>query len=294
MPSGHEAAAPADLWVIEPRQHGLLYRARELWHYRYLWWYFAKDTLTSLYRRSKLGWLWLVMRALAPVGLNGLFVGGVLGAGEDLPVPYTVFLLSGMATWVLFERSLIYVTRSLERNRKLVTKIYFPRLILPMAAVAPGLLFFAVLMVAFIAVVIVYHQQPEGVWYVTLRPQLLFALVAVVMSLALTVAVGLWTSVFQARFRDVRYGLRYTLPFGLFFTPILWPPDLLGDREWLLVFNPLWPIVKTFRWATLGSFPYFEAPTPVEMGASISLIALVLIAGMWFFNREESASIDKL
>jgi lipopolysaccharide transport system permease protein len=294
MPSGPDAAAAqADLWVIEPRQHGVWYRARELWRYRYLWWYFAKDTLTSLYRRSKLGWLWLVMRALAPVGLNGLLFGGIMGAGQNLPVPYPVFLMTGMAPWVLFERSLIYVTRSLERNRKLVTKIYFPRLILPISAVAPGLLFFAILVGALAATVVVYHQR-EAVWHVTLRPQLLFGLAAVAMSLSFTVAVGLWTSVLQARYRDIRYGLRYTLPFGLYFTPILWEPEELGDQQWLLGFNPLWPIVKLFRWATIGSYPEFAAPTPVEMFASVSLIAVVMITGMWFFNREEATSIDKM
>jgi len=291
MPSGPDAAAlPSDLWVIEARQHGVIYRARELWRYRYLWLFFAKDTLTSLYRRSKLGWLWLIMRVMGPIGLNGVVFGGIMDAGSG-EFPYALFMMSGMVTWVLFERSLLYVTRSLERNRKLLTKIYFPRLILPIAAVAPGLLFFAVLAVAYAGTVVYFHSL-EGRWYVTVRPEMLGAVAAVALSLTFTVAVGLWTSVLQARYRDIRYGLRYTMPFLLYLTPILYEKDQIpASLHGILLFNPMWPVVKLFRWGTLVGA---EAPTPLEMGVSLSLIGLTMLAGMWFFNREEAASIDKM
>jgi len=283
------AGAAGEWWEIEPRQHGAWERARELWRYRYLWWYFASDTMTSQFRRSKLGWVWLLLRVAGPVGLNAAVFGGMLGVESGGP-PYFLFFLCGTTTWVLFERSLLFVTRSLERNRKLVTKVYFPRLILPMSAIAPGLLYLGILVLVMIATVIYYFRQ-EGVWYVTLRPELLAAVAAIGLSLLFTVAVGLWTSVLQARYRDIRYGLRYVMPFWMYFTPIIYPATAIPEKwRWLVALNPMAPIVELFKWGTLGQ-GHLTIPSMVT---ALVLIAITMISGIWFFNREEAASIDKL
>jgi lipopolysaccharide transport system permease protein len=245
--------------------------------------------MASLYRRTKLGWLWLVLRATGPVGLNAVVFGGILQVGPD-NVPYFLFMVCGMTTWVLFERSLLYVTRSLERNRRLVTKIYFPRLILPMAAVAPGLLFLAILLLVTVGTVVFFRQQ-DGVWYITLRPELMASVAAILMSLAFTVAVGLWTSVLQARYRDIRFGLRYVMQVWFYLTPIIYPlSDVEEKWRWLMMFNPMAAVVALFKWGTLG----LEGPTVTGIVSSVSLIAVAAISGMWFFNREEAASIDRM
>ena len=286
MPSG---GAMADLWVIEPRQHGVLDRVRELWRYRYLWWYFAADTMTSMFRRSKLGWIWLLLRVAGPVGLNAVIFGGVIGVDSGGP-PYFLFFLCGTTTWVLFERSLLFVTRSLEQNRKLITKVYFPRLILPMSAVAPGLLYLLILLLVTVGTVIYYHNQ-EGVWYITLRPELLASVAAILLSLAFTVAVGLWTSVLQARYRDIRYGLRYVMPFWMYFTPIIYTVNTIPEQwRWLVAINPMAPVVELYKWGTLGQ----GHVTTAGLLSSLLLTVITMISGMWFFNREEAASIDTL
>jgi len=279
----------ADLWVIEPRQHGVLDRVRELWRYRYLWWYFAADTMTSMFRRSKLGWIWLLLRVAGPVGLNAVIFGGVIGVDSGGP-PYFLFFLCGTTTWVLFERSLLFVTRSLEQNRKLITKVYFPRLILPMSAVAPGLLYLLILLLVTVGTVIYYHNQ-EGVWYITLRPELLASVAAILLSLAFTVAVGLWTSVLQARYRDIRYGLRYVMPFWMYFTPIIYTVNTIPEQwRWLVAINPMAPVVELYKWGTLGQ----GHVTTAGLLSSLLLTVITMISGMWFFNREEAASIDTL
>ena len=291
MPFGPDVAIDAgeEWWEIEPRQHGVFDRARELWRYRYLWWYFASDTMTGMFRRSKLGWIWLLLRVAGPVGLNAVVFGGMLGVESGGP-PYFLFFLCGTTTWVLFERSLLFVTRSLERNRKLITKVYFPRLILPMSAVAPGLLYLLILLIVMIGTV-VYFFRKEGVWYITLRPELLAAVAAIVLSLTFTVAVGLWTSVLQARYRDIRYGLRYVMPFWMYFTPIIYPATAIPEKwRWLVILNPMAPIVELYKWGTLGH-AHITVPGLVT---SLVLIAITMISGVWFFNREEAASIDKL
>ena len=292
MPSAPDAAIDsraAEWWVIEARQNGLLDRARELWRYRYLWWYFAADTITSTFRRSQLGWLWLLARVTAPVGLNAAVFGGVLGVDSGR-TPYFLFFLCGTTTWVLFERSLLFVTRSLESNRKLITKVYFPRLILPMSAIAPGLLYLGILLIVTVATVIYYFRR-DGVWYITFRPELLASVAAIALSLAFTVAVGLWTSVLQARYRDIRYGLRYLMPFWMYFTPIIYPATMIPEQwRWLVAINPMAPIVELFKWGTLGQAHL----TTANVITSLVLITITMISGMWFFNREEAASVDKL
>jgi lipopolysaccharide transport system permease protein len=291
MPSAPDVAVDtgADWWEIEPRQHGVFDRARELWRYRYLWWFFAADTMTSQFRRSKLGWVWLLLRVAGPVGLNAVVFGGMLGVESGGP-PYFLFFLCGTTTWVLFERSLLFVTRSLEQNRKLITKVYFPRLILPMSAIAPGLLYLLILLIVTVGTVIYYYRH-EGLWYITLRPELLAAVAAIGLSLAFTVAVGLWTSVLQARYRDIRYGLRYVMPFWMYFTPIIYPVTAIPEKwRWLVALNPMAPIVELYKWGTLGHAHLSLS----HLVSALVLITITMISGMWFFNREEAASIDKL
>ena len=290
MSSVHEAVSPGlDEWVIEPRQHGVIARGRELWQYRRLWWYFASNTLTAMYRRSPLGWLWMIMRVAGPIGLSAIIFGGVLDVSSG-SVPYFLFFLCGMTTWMLFERSLLVITRSVEQNRRLVTKIYFPRLILPMSAVSIAFLYLTLLLVVMIGTTIYFFQR-EGVWYIRLRPELLVSVAAVVVSLLFAIAIGLWTSVLQTRYRDVRYGLRYFMPFWMYFTPIIYPLTRIPEEwRWVVSLNPMATVVEAFKWGTLGEGHF----TAVSVVMSLSLVTLAMISGIWFFTREEAASIDKL
>ena len=289
MSSSPEAATRLDEWIIEPRRHGVLARARELWQYRRLWWYFAKNTLTAMYRRTTLGWFWMVMRVAGPIGLSAIIFGGVLDISSGT-IPYFLFFLCGMTAWMLFERSLLAITRSVEQNRRLVTKIYFPRMILPMSAAAIGLLYLTLLLVVMIGTT-VYFFQRDGIWYIRLRPELLVSVAAVVVSMVFAVAVGLWTSVLQARYRDIRYGLRYFMPFWMYFTPIIYPLTRIPEEwRWVVALNPMATVVEAFKWGTLGEGHF----TPVSVVMSLTLVALTMISGIWFFTREEAASIDKL
>ena len=293
MPSAPEAFAAQDagMWVIEPRQLGAFSRLRELWSYRYLWWYFASATVTAMYRRSALGWLWLVLRVAGPIGLNAVVFGSMLNQADKVEdVPYFLFFLCGMATWMLFERSLQFVTRSVERHRRTVTRVYFPRLILPMSAVAPGLVYFAVTLVVMLVTLVVF-QQRDGRWYIPAQPRLLVALACVGASLFFAVAVGLWTSVLQARYRDISYGLRYVMPFWFYFTPVIYPLSQIPESyRWIVAINPMAPIVEAFKWGTLG----YGTLHPAALASSLVLMGVTMVSGLWFFNREESASVDKL
>jgi lipopolysaccharide transport system permease protein len=277
-------------WTIEPRQNTVVRRLVELWQYRRLFTYFASRTMQEMYQKSSLGWLWMILRVTAPIGVNSLIFGGLLQQKSEGGQPYFLFFLCGMTAWTLFDRSLLFVTRSVERNRRLVTKVYFPRLILPLAATAPAVVYLAVLTVVLTGAVL-YLRYQDGVWYIRMQPGLLLAAASVVLSLVFAVAVGFWTSVLQARYRDVRYGIRYLMPFGLYLTPVIYPLSHIPEKwRWLVAFNPMATVVEMFKLGTLG-----DGTVSVPMAIwHVVLIVVTLFSGIWFFNREESDSVDKL
>jgi lipopolysaccharide transport system permease protein len=279
-------------WTIEPRQNSVFARIAELWRYRHLLGYFATRTLQLLYKRSSFGWLWMMVRITAPIGLQGLIFGGALGIKSADGTPYFLFMLCGQTAWLLFDHSVLFVTRSIERNRKLIAKVYFPRLILPIAAVSPAVMFLTILSVVLFGVD-VYERYHDGVWYIPFDWRLLLAPAAVAVALFCSIAVGFWTSVLQARYRDIRFGLRYTMSFGLYATTVLYPLSEVNSVfvRRAIFLNPMESSVEMFRYATLGT--PLELPGAVITG-HLAVIAAVALGGIWFFNREESASIDKL
>lgn len=282
-------ASEAELWIIQPKVGTLGEKLRELWRYRYLWWYFAAENLKSQYRKTTLGWFWMLMRISGTVGLSTIIFGGVLAAQSDGP-PYFLFFVAGTATWTLFERSLLLVTRSLERNRKLVTKVYFPRLILPLSATGTGIAFFVITLVVMIGAT-VYFRWTRGIWYVVLGPRLIVALLSVVAALFVAVSVGLWTSVLQLRWRDVRLSLRYAMPFWFYLTPIIYPMSRIPEQyHWLVRLNPMSSIVEAFKWGTIGT----GSLHPQSLITSSIVMIVVFLGGVWFFSRAEAQSIDKI
>jgi lipopolysaccharide transport system permease protein len=279
-------------WSIEPRQANFFARIAEVWRYRHLLGYFATRTLQSLYKRSSLGWIWMLVRVAAPIGLNSIIFGGVLDQKSPDGTPYFLFMLCGHTAWTLFDQSLLHITRSMERNRKLIAKVYFPRLILPISAVSPAAIYLAILSLVLFGANI-YLRQREGVWYIPLEPRLLLAPLAVGIALSCAVAVGFWTSVLQARYRDIRFGLRYSMSFFLYATTVLYPLSQIGHPlvRGLVLVNPMESAIELFRYATVG--------TPIEMSDTVMAMQLLVIlviglGGIWFFNREEAASVDKL
>jgi lipopolysaccharide transport system permease protein len=277
-------------WAIEPRHSGVLARLAELWQYRHLLGYFAKRALQSVFMRTSLGWFWMTLRITAPIGLNTIIFGGVLDVKAG--VPYFLFLLCGHTMWTLFDRSLLFITRSMERNRKLISKVYFPRLILPISTVSPALVILAILTVALVASN-AYLRFRNGVWYIPLHPRLLLAPVAVLISLVFAVSIGFWTSVLQARHRDIRFGLHYSMTFFLYATTVLYPLSQIKYPllRWMVYLNPMESAIELFRFATLG-MPL--ELTSVTFAGQLVAIVMVGLTGVWFFNREEAASVDKL
>jgi lipopolysaccharide transport system permease protein len=292
-----EADAPVDRkaqkWVIEPARVGLIARAEELWRYRRILWFFASRRIKEKYEDKTLGRFWMFVQPLAPILISTLIFGNMLQVPSH-GIPYFLFILAGSSCWRIFERGVQRVTRSLDQNRGLIKKVYFPRLIAPISSVAPALSEFGILFLLLVFTCIYYFVK-DGVFYLRLGPQILFALLAVVMAAFLSISVGLWTTVMQVRHKDVQFSIRYFMQLWYYVTPVIFPLEELlkalpPQLHFVAYLNPMSPVVEMYKWGVLG-VGHFSS-TGLLMGVVMSLA--IFSGGVIYFNRSEAASVDKL
>jgi lipopolysaccharide transport system permease protein len=285
--SGIEPAKEA--WVIEPRRSGPMARARELWRYRRLLRYFAARSLDKLVRRTILGNWWLFIRPLFPLVVSTLIFGGMLKVSSD-GVPYFLFLLVGTAIWDLFATSLMWATRSLDMNRGLLTRIYIPRMLLPIATVTPALVTFAIYGGVGV-VATAYYRIIDGRFYLTFGPDSLWSVLAVALTMILAIGIGFWTAFPALVARDVRFTMQYVLGFWVLLTPVLYPLSQVPEKwRWLVLLNPMAAYVEMFKWGILG----LGGIHPREIGIAVTITAIVAASGLWFFDRSEAGAADKV
>ncbi len=274
-------------WAIEPRREGLLARLRDVWRYRRLLRFFGWKALQKLYARTVLGWSWLFIRPLFPLLVNTIIFSGVLGVGSG-GVPYFLFLVTGVSIWELFATAVTWGTRSLELNRGFMTRIYIPRLILPIAMMTPSYLTF-VINLAVLACAIVYYRLTTGVVYLV-PAKLGWAVVAMALAWLLALGISLWTSVPALVARDVRFTLGYVLGFWVFLTPVLYPLNVPDKYAWLMPLNPMAAIVNAFKYGVLG----IDVLNLRDLGIAALLATAVFVSGLWFFGRAEADAADKV
>lgn len=281
-------------WVISSRDGRNVFslvriQARSVLEQRHLVAFFSVQAVRRLYKRTVLGVAWIFIRPLAMVAMGAMLFGGILGVNTD-PVPYFLFFMVGTAGWQIFDSSLIWITRCLEANRKIIKRIYFPRIILPFAYITPALvecLIFSSLLLAAFA----YYYWQSGTVFINFSAELWLIPLAIFMSILLALAIGLWTSVWGANARDVRFVLRYILQAWYFFTPVIYPLAMIPEKwQWLVTLNPMTPIIESFRygWLRVGT-PAFELWIP-----SIVTIAVLLTGGVLFFVSKEAQAVDRL
>ena len=277
-----------DVWVVEPRNVGLVAQARDVWRYRYLFRFFAARALRKRYARTILGIGWLFIRPLFPVLIGTLVFGGVLGVQAD--VPFFLFLMVSMAHWRAFGSSLMWSTRSIEINRGMVKKLYFPRIILPIATMSPGLMDLIVYLLT-IFVAAIYYQVTSGVWYLQMPPRLLWAVLSLVLTLWFALSLGLFTSILGAQTRDMRWSLRYIMNGWMLLTPVMYPVTMIPEQwRWMLALNPMVAFIEAFKFGMIGSGGVDLSGLAIASG----LTAALFCVGLWFFNRAEATSADRL
>lgn len=282
-------AGESAVQIIEPRQPGGRSRMRELWAYRHLLRFFAGRAVDKIASRTVLGKAWLVIRPLADTLTRALVFGGVLKAPSG-GVPYLLFFIIGMWAWRLFDRSLFWATRAIEINRRIVRKMYFPHLLLPLASTAPGLIEFGVFSFMTAAALALYGIT-DGHSYLVLGPNLLLVPLGLLMSFLMAVSLGLITSVFGAFGRDTRYSLVYVLEFWMFVTPVIYPLSAIGSGfRPLAELNPMTPVIEMVRFGLVGSGEIL----PVPLVVTAVFITATSVLGLRFFSRFEAAAIDSV
>jgi lipopolysaccharide transport system permease protein len=277
-------------WVISAERHdGVVARVREVWQYRRILSFFAVRAVQSLYRKTYLGVWWLFIRTLVPL-LIGAFVFGEVIDVRSGNAPYLVFFLAGQLPWNFFDGPLVRASRAIDSNRQLLTKLYIPRIVLPLGQMTAGVVE-PVIIAAILAVTLVYYRWADGVWYIQPEPRVAAAFAAVFVILWFAFAASLFTSVWQGRARDMRYVLRHVVGFWVFLTPVAYPVSAVPIRyRWLVYLNPMTAPVETFKWAVLPgeehSWPWFLYTVAVTL--------VLFGSGLWYFARSEGATMDKL
>ncbi len=285
-PAGFATDAP---WTIEPVRPGLTAVMAEMWQYRRLFSFFAVSSVKYLYEGTGLGMFWLFGRPLLPILIGTFIFGRLLGAGSD-GLPYFLFYLAGNSIWMLFDRALLWSTRSLDMQRGVIQKMYFPRLIVPISGVAPSLAYFGIYATLLILTGF-YYLMVDGHWYLSRGPGWLIAFGMACGAIVMAISIGLFTSVWQAKYRDVRWGLRYVLGFWMYVTPVIYPMSQVPEKiHWVIYLNPMAAIVETFKWGLLGvgTLPV------VPLICALTIIPIMLAAGTVYFMRSEAASIDQM
>lgn len=278
-----DGATREPVWVENRASHGWLRQLnpRELWLYRELAYHLALRDVKLRYKQTAFGVAWAVLQPL----LAAVIFSIVFGRLADVPsdgIDYPAFVFAGLAIWVYVSNSVNAAAESLVEHRDLVTKVYFPRLLAPLAAVLPGLIDLAVSVGILALIMMIYG--------VALTPAILTLPLWILAGVAVALGFGFWLSALNALYRDVRYTLAFGLQLWLFISPVVFPSSLVDDG-WRFVFaaNPATGLIDGFRWCTVGG----PAPGTEDL-VSLAVGGCVLVGGAIYFRNVERRLADRI
>src|SRR6202050_1341121 len=273
------AAEATPVLILRPSSGFLRLKLRDLWEYRELLYFLVWRDVKVRYKQTALGAAWAVLQPVMTMLVFSLFFGRLAKVPSD-GVPYPIFAYVALLPWQLFAFALNESSNSLVASQNLITKVYFPRLVIPISSVLAGLVDFAIAFVILLVMMLYYGIVPTAA--VALLP--LFLLLAV----ATALSVGLWLSALNVKYRDVRYTIPFLTQFWMFATPVAYPSSLIPER-WRAIYglNPMAGVVGGFRWALLGK----SAPGPL-LSVSVLAVIVLLIGGLRYFRKTESTFAD--
>ena len=265
---------------IDPSSGWVSLRLGELWEYRELLYFLVWRDIKVRYKQTALGAAWAILQPVLTMVVFSVFFGRLAKVPSD-GIPYPVFALAALVPWQLFAYAVSESTNSLVVSQNLIKKVYFPRLVIPVASVLAGLVDFAISFVALIGLMAYYGIRPTPA--IAILP--LFILLAVASALC----VGLWLSALNVEFRDVRYTIPFLTQFWMFLTPVAYPSSLIPEK-WRAVFglNPMAGVVEGFRWALLGKATSLGS----LLAVSVAVVVVLLFGGLVYFRRMESTFAD--
>lgn len=265
--------------LIQP-EHGIAaLKLADLWAYRELLYFLAWRDVKIRYKQSVLGPAWAIIQPVCTMVVFSIFF-GKLGKIPSDGVPYPIFAYVALLPWQLFSQSLNLSSQSVVGGAGLITKVYFPRLIIPLSSVLASLVDFVI---AFgILVILMFYYGTVPTWGVLLLPG--FILMAIFAALG----VGVWLAVINVKYRDVRYALPFFTQFWLFVSPVAYPSSMVPAKwQWLYGLNPMAGVIEGFRWALLGT-----RPPLVTIYIAVILVAVLFVGGIYYFRSAEKMFAD--
>ncbi len=237
------------------------------------------------YKQTALGMAWGLIRPLTTMLIMVFVFSMVAKLKGDPGVPYPLMVLAGITIWTFFSTAFTQISNSVTLNSNLVTKVYFPRLLMPLSSIAVSFLDFLVSLGLFILLAIWYRFLPD--WH------LLFVPVFVLLAVLAAFAFGLFFAVINVKFRDIGQLIPFIVQIGFYVCPIAYTSQLLADKWWysIYILNPMVGIIDGFRWSLLGGKTYFN---PQSLLASVALTGVCLILSVYFFRKRENTFVDDI
>jgi lipopolysaccharide transport system permease protein len=282
-PAPAPAPAPVEqaITVIDAEAKAQHARISTIWHYRELIYFLARRDVSIRYKQSAIGVAWAVLQPVLLALVFSVFLGLLAKVPSDYGVPYPVFAVAGLVLWLYFSLALARSADSAVASANLISKIWFPRIILPVAAVLPPTLDFVIAAVVVLASMAIYGVAPSP--FVVLLPLI------VPLVLATALGFGIWFAALNVKYRDVGVAIPFLIQVGLFVTPIIYPYSLVpASVRGLYALNPMVGVLELYRWML---FP--NAPFPGWLAAvPIVIAAIALATGSWYFQRTERDFVD--
>ena len=269
------------LVVIEPSKSWVALNLRYLWAYRELVYFLTWRDVKVRYKQTVLGVLWAILQPLLTMLISTLIFGRLGGFDARTGgIPYPIFAYAGLLPWTFFSNAITTSGNSLVGSANLITKVYFPRMIIPGAAVAAGLVDFFIAFVLLIGLMLYYQVSPT--WHLLLFP------VLVVLTALLAMSVGMWLSALNVKYRDVRFALPFIVQLWMFVSPVFYPSSALPNKyRWVFSLNPLTGIIDAYRSSLFGS--------PIDwrgLGISALITIVLMVYASYSFRRMEKTFAD--
>ena len=270
------------LTEISASSNSLATEVRELWAYRDLLVLLIQRDVSIRYKQSAVGIGWAILQPL----LTTLIFTVVFGSFAKLPsdgYPYALYVMCAMVPWTFFSRALSGASGSIVGASGMVTKVYFPRLVLPISKTVSGLVDFAVAFVLLIVLLVVYRVMPTiGVLMLPLF---------ILLALATALGIGLWLTALNVKYRDIGLLVPFLTQIWMYVSPIAYSSQIVPQKWlWLYSLNPIYGVVEGFRWALLGK----AAPATGPLAVSCGVVVLLLVSGIWYFRRTEREFADNI
>jgi lipopolysaccharide transport system permease protein len=266
--------------VIEPFRVSIGIPWRELWQYRELLYFLVWRDLIVRYKQSILGVGWVLIQPLLTMAIFTIFFNRLLGVTSGSSLPYPIVTYAALLPWTYFSYSITRSSTSLVTNSQLVSKIYFPRLLIPVSLVLPGLVDFGISFILFLIMMVIYGIIPST--------EIIFMPIALILAIITALGVGIWLSALHVRYRDVQYLVPFLVQIWMYATPIIYPLSAIPvEWRWVYSLNPMVGVVQYFRRILLGD-PSFGGINWI----SVIIACLILVSGLFYFRSIERTFAD--